>query len=140
MNGPNIPRELKYAAIQSRLDYMKARDAKDDELLNHLKQIQEEYTKEIYEFLGSKSKEYKTFYEKRREAVRSKQPRFTAAPEGGKSEIEFKKTRLAEADKFIKNLGINAKDLKSIRNKYQEQFRVVIEKATEFTNSKQEGL
>ena len=140
MNGQNVPQDLQYAAIQSRLDYMKARHAKDEEFLNRLKQIQEEYTREIYEFLGSKSEEYKTFYEKRREAVRSMQSQFTAMPEGPKIESGFQKKRLVEADEFIRNLGINAKDLKSIRNKYQEEFRLLIEKATELTNSKEEGL
>jgi small-conductance mechanosensitive channel len=140
MNERNVPRDLKYAAIQSRLDYMKARDAKNDNLLNRLTQIQEAYTREINEFLGPKSKDYRTFYEKRREAVRSMKPKFTATPEGSKTEIEFAKARSAEADKFIKDLGINGNDLKSIRNKYQEEFRQVIEKATELTNSKQEGL
>jgi hypothetical protein len=61
-------------------------------------------------------------------------------PEGPKIESGFQKKRLVEADEFIRNLGINAKDLKSIRNKYQEEFRLLIEKATELTNSKEEGL
>jgi len=119
---------------------MKSRDAKSEELINRLKQIQEGYTRELDDFLGAKSKEYKAFYEKRREAARRMQAQFKPTPEGGKSEIEFKKKRLAEANEFIKNLGINGNDLKSIRNKYQEQFRQVVGKATELTNSKKEGL
>jgi hypothetical protein len=140
MNGRNVPRDLKYIAIQSSLDYMKARHAHGETFLNHLKQIQEKYTREINEFLGPKSKEYSAFYEKRREAVRSMQPRFTVITEGPKIENEFRKTRLAEANEFIKTLDINANDLKSIRDKYQEEFRQFIEKEPELTNSKQEGL
>jgi hypothetical protein len=140
MNRQSIPRHLEYAAIQSSLDDMKARDAKNEELFNRIKQIQQEYTREINEFLGSKAKDYRNFYEKRREAVRSMQPKFTATPEGVKAEIEFEKRRLTEADEFIKNLDINTNDLKSIRIKYQQEFSQVIEKTTEFTESKKEGL
>lgn len=86
MNGQNIPRDLQYAAIQSRLDYMKARYAKNDQLLNPLKQIQEENTKEISEFLGSKSKDYANFYEKRNEAAKSMLSQFKPTPEGGKNQ------------------------------------------------------
>lgn len=139
MHGQDIPRDLKYAAIQSRLDYMKARDAEDEEFLTRMKQIEEGNTREIYEFLGSKYKEFKSFYEKRREAATRFQPKFTTT-EGVKSEIEFKKTRLTEANEFFKNLGINVNDLKSIRKKYQEEFRLLIEKDAELTNSEQQGL
>ena len=129
MNGLNVPRDLEYAAIQSRLDHMKARDARNEELLNRIKQIQERYIRQINEFLGPKSKDYETFYEKRRESVRMMKTKFTATPKGWKTQIEFEKTRLVEANEFVKNLGINANRLKSIRNKYQEEFRQVIGKA-----------
>jgi hypothetical protein len=152
MNERNIPRDLKYAAIQYTLDDMKASFAKEEELLNRLKQIQEEYKREIYEFLGSKAKEYSNFYEKRDEVARTMQHQFTATLEGQKIQREFRKKRLAEANEFIKNLGINVNDVKSIRNKYHEEFRLVIEKATKVkerktpsdvivdSNSNQEGL
>ena len=91
MNGQNIPRDLMYTAIQSSLDNMKARHAKDDEFLNRQKQIQEGYERELYEFLGPKSKEYKAFYEKRMEVARSMQAQFKPTREGMKSEFEFEK-------------------------------------------------
>ena len=90
---------------------MKAFFAKNEELSNRVKQIHEEYTREIYEFLGAKSNEYKVFYEKRNKAAKIMQPQFTPTSEGQKIENEFSKKRLAEADEFIKNLGINVDDL-----------------------------
>lgn len=140
MSQQNIPRDLKYAAIQSTLDYMKARDAKNEELLKRLKQIEEEYTRELHDFLGPKSNEYKAFYEKRVQAAKNMQAQFKATTEGVKSEFEFEKKMLSEANEFIKNLGINAEDLKSIRKKYQEQLSLAFDKAAELPNSRQEAL
>ena len=139
MSEQIIPRELEIAVMQSWLDYMKAQHANDEELLNRLEHIREEYKKELYEFLGPKSKEYETFYEKRREEVKSMRSQFTRTNEGLKNESEFRKKRLAEIDEFIRNLGINVNDLKSIRKKYNEEFRVAIEKSEELTNSQGEG-
>ena len=139
MNQQIIPRELEIAVMQSWLDYMKAQHAKDEELLNHLQHTREEYKKELYEFLGPKSKEYETFYEKRREAVKSKRSQFTKTNEGLKNESEFRKKRLAEIDEFIRNLGIDVNVLRLIRKKYNEKFRAPIEKSEELTNSQGEG-
>ena len=55
-------------------------------------------------------------------------PLFIATPEGRRIKSQFQKTTLAEADEFIKSLGINPNDVKSILKKYQEESRSVIEK------------
>jgi hypothetical protein len=109
---------------------------KDEELLNRLKQIQEKYTSEIYEFLGPKSEEYKTFYEKGSEVARTMRPKFTATPEGEKIKREFMKKRRAETDEFFKNLGINVNDIRLIRKKYSEEFRLLIEKVRKLNEKK----
>jgi uncharacterized protein YdcH (DUF465 family) len=122
MNVQEIPQDLKYAAIQHSLDHMKAQFARHEELANRIKRMEENYKREIYELLGSKAAEFSKFYEKRNEVARTMRPKFTFTPEGEKMEREFKKTRLAEADEFFKNLGINVNDIKSIRKKYSEVF------------------
>ena len=128
MNEREIPQDLKYAAIQHSLDQIKAQYAVDKELANHVEQVHENYKKEISEFLGSKATNYFDFYEKRAETARRMRPRFTATPEGDRIKREFLKSRLAEANEFFKNLGVNVDDIKSIRKKYSEEFRLFIDK------------
>jgi hypothetical protein len=140
MNEQNIPRDLQYAAMQFNLDEMKTRDAKNEELLKRLKQIEEEYTRELHDFLGPKSKEYKAFYEKRGQAAINMLAKFKPTTEGVKSEFEFDKKMLSEANEFIKNLGINTEDLKSIRKKYQKQLSLAFDKAAELPYSGPEAL
>jgi hypothetical protein len=129
VNEQNIPRDLQNAAIQYSIDHIRANFEKDKELFNLLEQIQKKCTSEINELLGSKAKDYMMFHEKRREVASNIRPLFSATPEGQKIKSQFKKRRLAEADEFIKNLGINLNDFKSIRKKYQEEARSVIQKA-----------
>jgi hypothetical protein len=129
MSERDIPQDLQNAGIQFSIDHIRANFEKDKELFNLLEQIQKKCTSEINELLGSKAKDYMIFHEKRREVASNIRPLFTATPEGRKFKSEFKKRRLAEADEFIKNLGINLNDFKSIRKKYQEEARSVIEKA-----------
>jgi hypothetical protein len=105
------------------------------ELSDSLDQIREKCVKEIHGLLGSKSEEYFTFREKRKEIARSMQPLFLATPEGRKIKNQFQKTRVAEANEFIKRLGINRKDIKVILTKYQEESRSVIEKARNTTKN-----
>lgn len=78
--------------------------------------------------LGSKAKEFREFREKSSEIARTMQPLFTATPEGRKVKSQFQKTRLYEANKFVKSLGINVNDFKSILSKYQEESKSAIEK------------
>lgn len=122
MKVQDIPQDLKYAAIQHQIDHMKKQFSQNEEVARGLEKIRENYEKEIYKLLGSKETEFTKFYERRNEAARAATPRFTATPEGEKMEREFEKTRLAEADEFFKNLGINVNDIKSIRKKYSEEF------------------
>ena len=140
MNEQDIPQDLKYAAIQHQLDHMKAQYAQNEEVARGLEKIRENYEKEIYKLLGSKSTEYTKFYEKRNEAARAAAPSFTATPEGEKMERDFNKTRLAEADAFFKNLGINVYDIKSIKRKYAEEFISLTKKVRKLEKSKPEGL
>ena len=128
MNGQKVPRDLEYAAVQYRVDDMKARDVKNRELLTAVRRIEERYTREINEFLGSKAEKYKSFYEKRRETAIKLEPKFTPTSEGSKAEIEFNKTRLSEANEFIRNIGVDAEDIKSIRCKYLQEYRQAVEK------------
>ena len=79
--------------------------------------------------LGSKAKEYGEFHEKSREIARTMQPLFTATPEGTTVKSQFQKTQLYEANNFVRSLGIDLKDVKSILSKYQEESKSIIENA-----------
>lgn len=129
MSEPAIPLKFQHAAMQSSIDQTKANFEKNKELSNLLEEIRERCTKEINAFLGSKAKEYREFVEKNREIVRTMQPLFTATPEGRKIKSQFQKTRLDESNRFIKSLGINVNDFKSIISKYQEESKSIIEKS-----------
>ena len=128
MNEPNVPLKVQHAAIQNSIDQTKANFDKNKELSNLLEEIREKCTKEINGLLGSKAKEYREFHEKSREITRTMQPLFTATPEGRKIKSQFQKTRLYEANKFVKSLGINVNDFKSILSKHQEESKSIIEK------------
>jgi hypothetical protein len=54
---------------------------------------------------------------------------FTATPEGRKIKGQFQKKRISDSNDFIKSVGINPKDIKSILSKYQAESRSVIEKS-----------
>jgi hypothetical protein len=53
---------------------------------------------------------------------------FTATPEGRKIKGDFQKMMVSDANKFIKSIGINRDDVKSIVKKYQEDSRRAIDK------------
>jgi hypothetical protein len=129
MNEPTLPLKLQHAAIQHSIDQTKANFEKNKELSNLLEEIREKCTNEINALLGSKAKEYGEFHEKSREIARTVQPLFTATPEGSKVKSQFQKTQLYEANKFVRSLGIDLKDVKSILSKYQEESKSIIEKA-----------
>ena len=128
MKDQVIPRDLRLAGIQYSIDETKANFDKNKKLLDLLDQIREKCTREVYELLGSKSNDYIVFRQKARDIARTMRPLFTATPEGRRVKSQFQKTRLAEANKFIKGLGINPNDVKSILRKYREESRSVIEK------------
>jgi hypothetical protein len=128
MNQPAIPLNLQHAAMQHTIDQTKANFDKNKELSNLLKEIGEKRTKEINGLLGSKAMEYREFLEKNKEIARTMQPLFTATPEGRKIKRQFQKTRVDESTKFIRSLGINVNDFKSIISKYQEESKSIIEK------------
>lgn len=128
MDETTVPLKSQHAAMQYSIDQTKANFEKNKELSNLLEEIRKKCIKEINVLLGSKAKEYKEFHEKRREIARTMQPLFTATPEGRKIKSQFQKTRLYEANKFIRSLGINVNDFKSILSKYQEESKSIIEK------------
>jgi hypothetical protein len=123
-----IPPDLISAGIQYSIDDIKANFEKNKKLSDLLDQIREKCIREVYESIGSKSNEYMMFRQKAREIARTMRPLFTATPEGRRVERQFHKMRLAEANEFIKGLGINLNDVKSILRKYREESRSVIEK------------
>lgn len=128
MNQSNIPRNLKLTAIQHILDETKTNFGKNRKISDLLDEIRERCIREIYDLLGSKAQEYVLFREKSRDIAKTKRHLFTATPEGRKIKAHFQKTRIDEANEFIKKLGINHKDIKSILKKYQEDSKSVIEK------------
>lgn len=128
MDETTVPLKSQHAAMQYSIDQTKANFEKNKELSNLLEEIRKKCIKEINVLLGSKAKEYKEFHEKRREIARTMQPLFTATPEGRKIKSQFQKTRLYEANKFIRSLGINVNDFKSIHSKYHEESKSIIEK------------
>jgi hypothetical protein len=128
MKDQVIPRDLENAGIQYSIDETKANFDKNKNLSDLLDQIREKCTREVYELLGSKSNDYMVFRQKARDIARTMRPLFTATPEGERIKRQFQKMRLAEANEFIKGLGINPNDVKSILRKYREESRSVIEK------------
>jgi hypothetical protein len=128
MNEPALPLKSQHDAIQSSIDQTKANFDKNKELSNLLEGIREKCTKEISGLLGSKAKEYREFHGRSREIATTMQPLFTATPEGRKVKSQFQKTQLYEANKFIRSIGINVNDFKSILSKYQEESKSIIEK------------
>jgi hypothetical protein len=128
MNETAVPLRVQHAAMQSSIDKSKANFEKNKELSNLLEEIREKCTKEINALLGSKAKQYREFHEKSREIARTMQPMFTATSEGRRIKSQFQKTRIDESNKFIKNLGINVNDFKSIISKYQKESNSIIEK------------
>lgn len=128
MNKQSVPRNLGLAAIRSALVQNITNFDKNKELTDLLDQIREKCTGEVYGLLGSQAKGYTIFRDKARDISKTMRPLFTATPEGRRIKSQFQKTRLAEADEFIKSLGINPNDVKSVLKKYQEESRSVIEK------------
>lgn len=124
-----MPLKLQHAAMQNSIDHTRANFEKNKELSNHLEEIRGKCKKEINGLLGSEAKEYREFHEKRREIARTMQPLFSSTPEGQKIKSQFQKTRLYEANKFMKSLGINTNDFKSILSKYQQESKSIIDKA-----------
>jgi hypothetical protein len=124
----HVPRELGLAAIRSALVQSIANFDKNKELSDLLDQIRERCTGEVYALLGSQAKDYTTFRDKARDIAKTMRPLFTSTPEGRRIKSRFQETRLAEANEFIKSLGVNPKDVKSILKKYQEESRSIIEK------------
>ena len=68
------------------------------------------------------------FRQKARDNAKTMRPLITATPEGERIKSQFQKMRLAEANEFIKGVGIKPNDVKSILRKYREESRSVIEK------------
>ena len=128
MKDQVIPPDVENAGIQYSIDETKANFDKNKNLSDLLDQIREKCTREVYELLGSKSNDYMVFRQKARDIARTMRPLFTATPEGERIKRQFQKMRLAEANGFIKGLGINPNDVKSTLRKYREQSRSVIEK------------
>jgi hypothetical protein len=91
MNESNIPRDLHLAGIQYSLDQNKANFDNNRKLSYLLDEIQEKWSREVYEVLGSKTNDYIIFREKAREIVRRMRPLFTATPEGRKIKITSRK-------------------------------------------------
>jgi hypothetical protein len=128
MKDQVTPRDLENAGIQYSIDETQANFDKNKNLSNLLDQIGEKCTREVYELLGSKSNDYRVFRQKARDAARTMRPLFTATREGERIKRQFQKMRLAEANEFIKGVGVNPKDVKSILRKYREESRSAIEK------------
>lgn len=128
MDEPAVPLRVQHAAIEHSIDQTRANFEKNKELSNLLEEVREKCTKEISALLGSKAKEYREFHGRSREIATTMQPLFTATPEGMAVKSQFHKTRLYEANKFIRSLGINVNDFKSILSKYQEESKSIIEK------------
>ena len=129
MNPQNIPLDLQNVAKQYSIQDLQANFHKNKELVECLDQIGKKCTREINGLLGSKANEYKVFHEKNREIERTMRSLFTPTPEGRKIKSQFQKKRISDSDHFIKSLGINPKDIKSIYSKYQKESISVIEKA-----------
>jgi hypothetical protein len=129
MNEAIVPLKLQHTAMQSSIDHTRANFEKNKELSILLEEIKEKCAKEVNALLGSKAKEYREFSEKRRQIARTMQPLFTATLEGRKIKSQFQKTRLDESNRFIKSLGINVNDFKSILSRYQIESRAIIEKS-----------
>ena len=60
---------------------------------------------------------------------------FTATPEGRKIKTQFQQKVISDSNQFIKSLGINLNDLKSIISKHHEESKSIIEKARSVESS-----
>ena len=128
MNESAIPSTLQHTGLQYSTNQTKANLEKDQHLSKLLEEIREKCLREIYELLGSKTNDCIEFRKKNTEIARAMQPLFTATPEGRKIRNQFQNTRLYEVNKFFKSIGIDPRDIKSIRSKYHEESKSVIEK------------
>jgi hypothetical protein len=127
MNKHIVSSTFQLAAIQRDLDERKVYYERNRRLSDCLGEIQQKCMREISEILGSKYQDYLKFRQKARDIARTKRPLFTATPEGRKAKNEFQKTRLAEANLFIKDLGIETDVINLVLSKFQDESRSVIE-------------
>ncbi|MFL6395133.1 MAG: hypothetical protein ACJ708_10845, partial [Nitrososphaeraceae archaeon] len=82
MHEQVIRGDLKSAGYESTIERQKSILANGKRLSDTVKQLRENYTKEIDNILGSRLKEYLNLREKLREQALDMQPLFSPTPEG----------------------------------------------------------
>ena len=130
-----VPRDLRLLAAESSLDGDKAAFARCKELSINLHKLREQCETELLSLLGSKANEYLQFQRKLRDYSQDMRSLYTPTPIGEKMKDTFRKKSLAEAREFIRALGVNTNDIKTIKKRYQEQARVIAEKEMDITDS-----
>lgn len=133
MHEQVIRGDLKSAGYESTIERQKSILANGKRLSDTVKQLRENYTKEIDNILGSRRKEYLNLREKLREQALDMQPLFSPTPEGEKIKSHFKKMRSAKVHDFITHLGDDFAAVKNVQKAYGAQVSSAVQKAMEET-------
>jgi hypothetical protein len=127
------PRDLRFAAYENSIERQKSILSKGKQLSDTLKQLRENYRKEVDNILGSRHKEYLKLRQKLREQSLDMQPLLTPTPEGEKIKTQFRKMRSAKVRDFITSLGDDFTAVKNVQKAYGAQVNSVVQKAMEET-------
>jgi hypothetical protein len=128
-----IPRDLKFAGYENSIGRQKSILAKGKRLSDTLKQLRENYIKEVDDILGSRHKEYLKLRQKLREQALDMQLLFSPTPEGEKIKNQFKKMRSAKVRDFITHLGDDFTEVKNVQKVYGAQVSSAVQEAMEET-------
>jgi hypothetical protein len=128
-----IPRDLKFAGYENSIGRQKSILAKGKRLSDTLKQLRENYIKEVDNILGSRHKEYLKLRQKLREQTLDMQALFSSTPEGEKIKNQFKKMRSAKVRDFITHLGDDFTEVKNVQKAYGAQVSSAVQEAMEET-------
>ena len=88
MRELNIPQDFQFSPIESSIEKYKAVLATNKELSNTLKEIRENYIKELHDLLGSNVNEYLSLRQKIRDSIRDIISAYRPTPEGEKIRSE----------------------------------------------------
>jgi hypothetical protein len=133
MSEQDIFGELRFAGYENSIERQKSILAKGKRLSETLKQLRENYAKEVDKILGSRHKEYLKLRQKLREQELDLRPLFTPTPEGEKIKGQFKKMRSAKVRNFITSLGGDYASVRNAQKVYRAQVSSSVQEAIEET-------
>lgn len=128
-----ISGDLKSVGYESSIERQKSILANGKRLSDTVKQLRENYIKEVDKILGSRRKEYLKLRQKLREQELDMQPLFTPTPEGEKIKSQFKKMRSAKVHDFITSLGGDFAAVRNAQKVYRAQVSSSVQEAMKET-------